>query len=170
MDAEVHGSKASGWRDDRPRIPPPSLAINRMFLSTESFGWSENGRRRMPQPVMVPDCVRGFLIAAIRGLMSGLIQPIAQRPMKTSWESRVLSRRVIVKSHISSPYSGISSGPTQESRWSDLALSMFCRSKITNGTIHLDSGHHWAPMRIGLVNIVYDTCRFIFLERMGASA
>lgn len=35
---------------------------------------TERSRLRMPPPVMVPDCVRSFLIAAIRRLMSGLTQ------------------------------------------------------------------------------------------------
>lgn len=108
LDTEVYQSDVSGGRDD-PAIPSfgykSHISIDRNFIlirkwKTTNTAVSDGTRLRE---------VRS--IKSIQSQTSGRIRRIARKPMRTSWADGPSSRRLTGKSHISNPYSAISSGP-----------------------------------------------------------
>jgi len=108
-------------RQDDGSMPAMDLAIPffgyKSHISIDrKFRFIRKGRRRMPPPVMVPDCVKAYWIKPIRPQAFGPTRPIARKPTRPSWTKRVSSRKFTGKSRISSPCPAISSGPTRENR------------------------------------------------------
>lgn len=100
-----------------------------------------------------------------------MTRPIAQKPTKTSWQSRALSRR-FTKKAASQTYAPplIQKSNAGKSVIGSHVEHVFADQQSEKGPFVRTIGITRATMRIGLSNIVYNMSRFLFLERLNGSA